>query len=44
MDILEDIIKKDETNAAARKQKVAIFKAQGLVIEAIKELADYLKM
>nr|CAG4648206.1 EOG090X0CGE [Moina brachiata]SVE93234.1 EOG090X0CGE [Moina brachiata] len=44
MDILEDIIKKDETNAAARKQKVAIFKAQGLLIEAIKELADYLKI
>lgn len=44
MDILNQIVKKDETNAAARKQKVAIYKAQGQVFEAIKELTDYLKM
>ena len=44
MDILNEIVKKDETNAAARKQKVAIYKAQGQIVEAIKELTDYLKM
>lgn len=43
LDVLESIIKKDETNAAARKRKVAILKAKGLVAEAIKELCDYLK-
>lgn len=43
LDVLENIIKKDETNAAARKRKVAILKAKGLISEAIKELCDYLK-
>lgn len=43
LDVLENIIKKDETNAAARKRKVAILKAKGLVAEAIKELCDYLR-
>lgn len=42
--ILDDIIKCDETNSAARKRKVAILKAQGKNVEAIKELAEYLKM
>nr|CAG4643469.1 EOG090X0CGE [Ilyocryptus agilis] len=44
LDILDSIIKKDETNAAARKRKVTIYKTQGLIIEAIKELTDYLKI
>lgn len=43
LDVLETIIKKDETNAAARKRRVAIFKAKGQISEAIKELSDYLK-
>lgn len=43
LDVLESIIKKDETNAGARKRKVAILKSKGLVGEAIKELCDYLK-
>lgn len=43
LQILEGIIKVDETNAAARKRIVAILKAQGLIAEAIKELVDYLK-
>jgi len=43
LDVLESIIKKDETNAAARKRKVAILKAKGLIGEAIKELCDYLR-
>lgn len=44
LDILELIIKKDETNAASRKRKVTIYKSQGMIIEAIKELTDYLRM
>nr|CAG4642002.1 EOG090X0CGE [Eurycercus lamellatus] len=44
LDILDSIIKKDETNAAPRKRKIAIYKSQGLIIEAIKELTDYLKV
>lgn len=44
MDILDLIIKKDETNAASRKRKVTIYKSQGMIIEAIKELTDYLRM
>ncbi len=44
LDILNGIIKKDETNAAPRKRKVTIYKSQGMIIEAIKELTDYLKM
>lgn len=43
LDVLEQIIKKDETNAAPRKRKVAIYKAQGRTAEAIRELCDYLK-
>jgi ER membrane protein complex subunit 2 len=43
LDVLESIIKKDETHAGARKRKVAILKAKGLIGEAIKELCDYLK-
>jgi ER membrane protein complex subunit 2 len=43
LDILEEIISKDETNAAPRKRKIAILKAQGRIPEAIKELCDYLK-
>lgn len=42
--ILNDIIKADPTNSAARKRKVAVFKAQNKIPEAIKELVDYLKM
>ncbi|XP_046967150.1 ER membrane protein complex subunit 2-A-like [Vanessa cardui] len=43
MEVLDSIIKADETNSAARKRRVAILKAQGLIQEAIKELVDYLK-
>lgn len=43
LDVLEQIIKKDETNAAPRKRKVAIYKAQGRTAEAIRELCDYMK-
>lgn len=44
LDILDLIIKKDETNAAPRKRKVTIYKSQGMTIEAIKELTDYLRI
>lgn len=44
LEVLESIIKADETNSAARKRKVAVLKAQGKITEAIKELAEYLKM
>lgn len=43
IDVLDGIIKKDETNAAPRKRKVAILKAKGRKIEAIRELCEYLK-
>ncbi|KAF9820696.1 hypothetical protein SFRURICE_006718 [Spodoptera frugiperda] len=43
LEVLDSIIKADETNSAARKRRVAILKAQGLISEAIKELVDYLK-
>lgn len=43
IEILDAIIKKDETNAAPRKRKVAILKAKGRNSEAIKEMSDYLK-
>lgn len=43
LDVLEDIIAKDETNAAPRKRKIAIMKAKGKPLEAIKELCEYLK-
>lgn len=44
LDILNNIIKVDETNSAARKRKIAVLKAQGKSVEAIKELTDYLKV
>lgn len=44
LEVLESIIKRDETNAAPRKRKVAIFKARGKTAEAIKELTEYLKV
>ena len=43
VDFLNAIIKKDETNAAPRKRKIAILKARGKTTEAIKELCEYLK-
>ncbi|XP_014208834.1 ER membrane protein complex subunit 2-like [Copidosoma floridanum] len=43
LEVLDSIIKKDETNLAPRKRKVAIFKAKGQIPEAIKELTEYLK-
>jgi len=43
LDVLESIIKKDETNAAARKRKIAILKAKGQIGDAIRELCEYLK-
>ncbi|KAI4457546.1 tetratricopeptide repeat protein [Holotrichia oblita] len=43
LDILENIINADKTNSAARKRIVAIFKAQGRNVEAIKQLTEYLK-
>lgn len=43
LEMLEDIIAKDETNAAPRKRKIAILKAKGKPVEAIKELCEYLK-
>lgn len=44
LDVLENIVKKEETNAAPRKRKIAILKAQGKTYDAIKELCEYLKM
>ncbi|XP_057337363.1 ER membrane protein complex subunit 2-like [Microplitis mediator] len=44
LEVLESIIKRDETNAAPRKRKVAIFKARGKTSEAIRELTEYLKV
>ncbi|XP_066598925.1 ER membrane protein complex subunit 2-like isoform X2 [Prorops nasuta] len=41
--VLDSIIKRDETNAAPRKRRVAILKAKGKTLEAIKELTEYLK-
>jgi len=43
LELLQNIIKKDKTNAAPRKRRVAILKACGRIPEAIKELTDYLK-
>jgi tetratricopeptide (TPR) repeat protein len=39
---LDTMIKKDNTNSAAYKRKIAILKSQGKTSEAIKELAEYL--
>ncbi|XP_076279523.1 ER membrane protein complex subunit 2 [Lasioglossum baleicum] len=43
LEVLESIIKRDETNAAPRKRRIAILKARGRIPEAIKELTEYLK-
>lgn len=43
IDVLDAIIAKDETNAAPRKRKVAIWKGRGMLTEAIHELCEYLK-
>lgn len=43
IEVLDAIISKDETNAAPRKRKIAILKAKGRRVEAIKELNEYLK-
>lgn len=43
IDLLDEIIEKDETNAAPRKRKVAILKARGKRTEAIRELCEYLE-
>lgn len=43
MEVLDSIIKKDETNAAPRKRRVALLKAKGRIPEAIRELTEYLK-
>ncbi|XP_077290038.1 ER membrane protein complex subunit 2-like [Arctopsyche grandis] len=43
LEFLDSLIKRDETNAAPRKRRVAIFKARGRILEAIKELTEYLK-
>lgn len=43
LDLLNIIIKQDETNAAPRKRKIAILKAKGKTGEAIKELCEYTK-
>lgn len=43
IEVLDSIIKKDETNAAPRKRRVALLKAKGKISEAIRELTEYLK-
>ncbi|XP_050482642.1 ER membrane protein complex subunit 2-like isoform X2 [Bombus huntii] len=43
LEVLDSIIKRDETNAAPRKRRIAILKAKGRISEAIKELTEYLK-
>ncbi|XP_034941115.1 ER membrane protein complex subunit 2-like [Chelonus insularis] len=44
LDVLDSIVRRDETNAAPRKRKVAILKARGRAADAIKELTEYLKV
>lgn len=44
LDVLNAIIAQDETNAAPRKRKVAIYKAKGRNTDAIKELCEYTKL
>ncbi|XP_012286223.1 ER membrane protein complex subunit 2-like [Orussus abietinus] len=44
LEVLDSIIKRDETNTAPRKRRIAILKAKGRIPEAIKELTDYLKI
>ncbi|KJH42804.1 1-pyrroline-5-carboxylate dehydrogenase [Dictyocaulus viviparus] len=41
--LYEQLIEDDPTNNSFRKRKVALFLAQGLRLEAIRELNDYLK-
>ncbi|XP_012266610.1 ER membrane protein complex subunit 2-A-like [Athalia rosae] len=41
--VLDSIIKRDETNAAPRKRRLAILKARGWIPETIRELTEYLK-
>ena len=43
LEILDSIIKKDETSAIPRKRKIAVLKAQGKITEAVKGLCDYLE-
>ncbi|KAJ1529292.1 hypothetical protein ONE63_006089 [Megalurothrips usitatus] len=43
LELLDQIIKRDETNAAPRKRRVAILKAIGKIVDAIKELNEYLR-
>ncbi|XP_066992830.1 ER membrane protein complex subunit 2-A [Anabrus simplex] len=43
LELLDSIIKRDETNAAPRKRRVAILRARGRIPDAIKELTEYLK-
>lgn len=44
IDVLNSIIAHDETNAAPRKRKIAIYKAKGKNTEAIRELCEYTKL
>lgn len=43
MELLDSMIQDDETNASLRKRKIAILKAKGRTVEAIKEMSEYLK-
>ena len=43
LDILDSILKEDDSNSQARKRKIAILKAQGENAKAISELVKYLK-
>lgn len=43
LEILDTMIKRDETNPAPRKRKIAILRSRGRILEAIKALTDYLK-
>lgn len=41
--LYDDLIDEDETNTGARKRKIAILVSQRKIVEAIKELCDYLR-
>ncbi|MBO8619713.1 tetratricopeptide repeat protein, partial [Staphylococcus aureus] len=41
--LYDRILQEDPTNTAARKRKIAIRKAQGKTVEAIRELNEYLE-
>lgn len=43
LELLDTIIKRDETNSGPRKRRIAILEARGRIPEAIKELTEYLK-